>query len=102
MKKQEIKVVGYVSKAGKLGTYKQVARTSDKFNEGKFRVQLESYGAEPVKFWVDEEKLCDPPPQSAEAWEKAEKKTCWECGRSFSYRQCKEWDGEWGDSYCGC
>lgn len=31
-----------------------------------------------------------------------ETKTCWECGREFTYRQCVDNDGEWADSYCGC
>lgn len=31
-----------------------------------------------------------------------ERKTCWECGRDFTYRECKAHDGEWSDDYCGC
>ncbi len=101
-KRREYKIVGYVSKAGKTGTYKQVARTADKFNEGKFRVCLEGFGAEPVKFWVDESKIVAAPPQSEAARANAEQKECWECGMPFTYRECKERDGEWSDSYCGC
>lgn len=101
-KRKEYKIVGYLSKSGRLGTYKQVARTADKFNEGKFRVCLESFGNEPVKFWVDESKICEPPPQSEKARGAAEKKVCWECGLEFTYRECKERDGEWSDDYCGC
>ncbi len=100
--KKDYKIVGYTSKAGKLSAYKQTARTKDKFNEGKFRVCLESFGDKPLTFWVDEDKLCEPPKQSQEAWEKAPKETCWECGRQFTYRQCKENDGDWSEAYCGC
>ncbi len=32
----------------------------------------------------------------------AETKTCWECGREFTFRQCREADGDWSNSYCGC
>lgn len=31
-----------------------------------------------------------------------ETKQCWECGRNFTYGDCKENDGDWRDSYCGC
>lgn len=31
-----------------------------------------------------------------------ETKTCWECGCTFTYAQCKASDGDWSDSYCGC
>jgi hypothetical protein len=96
------KIVGYVSKAGKLAVYKQVARTPDKFNEGKYRVKLKSFGNEPVEFWVDEEKIVAAPPQSEAARERAPKKTCWECGQEFTYAECKANDGDWSDSYCGC
>jgi len=99
---KETKIVGYVSKAGKLGAYKQLNRTPSKFAEGKFRVQLESFGRDPVTFWVDEEKIVAPPPQSEAAYAKAEKKTCWECGVPFSYRECKQNGGEWSNDYCGC
>lgn len=85
-KRKEYKIVGYVSKSGRLGTYKQVARTPDKFNEGKFRVCLESFGDEPVKFWVDEEKLCDPPPPKKRHNDCDCEDTC--CAR---YCSCEEW-----------
>lgn len=28
--------------------------------------------------------------------------TCWECGREFTYSQCKRDGGDWKESYCGC
>lgn len=31
-----------------------------------------------------------------------ETKTCWECGCTFSYADCRANDGDWQDSYCGC
>ncbi len=31
-----------------------------------------------------------------------ETRTCWECGRDFTYADCRKWDGDWSDSYCGC
>lgn len=30
------------------------------------------------------------------------KKRCWECGGLFTYRDCRENEGDWHDSYCGC
>lgn len=32
----------------------------------------------------------------------AETKRCWECGHDFTYEECKNLDGDWADSYCGC
>jgi hypothetical protein len=29
-------------------------------------------------------------------------KVCWECGRVFTYAECKRNDGDWNESYCGC
>ena len=29
-------------------------------------------------------------------------KRCWECGRTFTYRDAKANDGDWNDDYCGC
>jgi hypothetical protein len=29
-------------------------------------------------------------------------KSCWECGRSFTYADAKRSGGDWQDSYCGC
>jgi hypothetical protein len=29
-------------------------------------------------------------------------KQCWECGGTFDYNMCKQNDGDWSDSYCGC
>jgi hypothetical protein len=60
----EYKIVGYVSKAGKLGTYKQTATAKNKFGEGN-RVLLQSFGSQPVEFWVDENKLVAAPPAAA-------------------------------------
>jgi hypothetical protein len=57
----DYKIVGYVSKAGKLGTYKHTATVKNKFGEGN-RVKLESFGSQPVEFWVDENKLVAAPP----------------------------------------
>lgn len=96
------KIVGYVSKAGKLGAYKQVASAPDKFNAGKTRVCLQGFGSDPIKFWVDAEKIVAPPPQSEASRAKAEKKRCWECGCEFTYAECRANDGDWSDSYCGC
>ena len=30
--------------------------------------------------------------------------TCWECGREFTYAECKKWGGDWNENggYCGC
>ncbi len=97
----DYKIVGYVSKAGKLGTYKHTATAKNKFGEGN-RVKLVSFGSQPVEFWVDENKLVAAPPQSESARANAETKQCWECGCNFTYRDCKQSDGEWSDSYCGC
>lgn len=33
---------------------------------------------------------------------KAETKTCWECGCTFTYADAKRNGGDWSDSYCGC
>jgi len=44
-------IVEYTSKSGKTKKYKVKARTKD-----KKRLLLQSYGKEPVEFWVDAEK----------------------------------------------
>lgn len=31
-----------------------------------------------------------------------ETRICWECGRRFTYAECKRYGGEWRDNYCGC
>ena len=31
-----------------------------------------------------------------------ETRTCWECGRVFTYAECRRWGGVWRESYCGC
>lgn len=94
----EKKITGYVSKSGKNGTYTIVGRF--KTPEGVNRVKLEGFGNPPIQFWVDEDKLCEPPAPVRKEGE--ETKECWECGRSFTYRECRHAGGEWNDSYCGC
>ncbi len=97
----DYKIVGYVSRAGKLGTYKHTATAKNKFGEGN-RVLLESFGSQPVKFWTDESKLVDAPPAAAgkrcncgdcsdcewnddQNFRTTEKKgfECWECGAVY-------------------
>jgi len=99
--RQSYKIVGYVGKSGKLGAYKKVAEVPDKFNPGKRRAKLKSFD-DTLEFWVDASKLTNPPPQSEASRACAEKKICWECGCEFTYRESKERDGDWSDSYCGC
>ena len=53
-------IVGYVSKAGRTGSYKLKKRAKNKFGAG-FRVCLQSFGDKPISFWVDENLLCAPP-----------------------------------------
>ena len=90
---------GYISKAGKNGLYKIVARFTT--TEGVNRVKLETMGDKPLQFWADEAKLCAPPmPEKRGANEHTRK--CWECGCDFTWRECKANDGEWSDFYCGC
>ena len=95
---KKIEVTGYISKAGKNGTYKITARftTPDSVK----RVKLENFGEKPVAFWVDADKLCTPPPPIRRVNE--ETRQCWECGCSFTYREAKANDGDWSESYCGC
>lgn len=95
---KKVEYTGYVSKSGKNGLYKIAARF--KTPEGKKRVKLEGFGKEPISFWVDEEKLCDPPQPVRRPDEPT--LTCWECGCSFTYRECKANGGDWNESYCGC
>ncbi len=102
VKNMDYKIVGYLSKAGKLGTYKHTATAKNKFGAGN-RVKLVSFGSCPVEFWIDENKLVDaPPPKSAEVSGAAENRQCWECGGFFTYRDAKEHGGEWSEDYCGC
>lgn len=96
MKKTE--TTGYISKSGKNGLYKIVARF--KTEDGTKRVKLESYGEKLFQFWADESKLCAPPAPVRREGEATQ--VCWECGCSFTYRECKANDGEWNESYCGC
>ena len=98
MKKKSYDITGYISKSGKNGTYKIVSRFTNP--EGVKRVKLESFGKEPLQFWVDESKLCSPPPPVRREGE--ETRQCWECGCDFTYREAKANDGDWSDSYCGC
>lgn len=44
-------IVEYTSKSGKTKKYKVKAKTKD-----KTRYLLQSYGKEPVEFWVDKDK----------------------------------------------
>jgi hypothetical protein len=74
----DYKIVGYVSKAGKLGTYKHTATAKNKFGEGN-RVLLESFGSEPVKFWTDENKLVAAPPAAATAARRGKRCSCGDC-----------------------
>jgi len=96
--KKETETTGYTSKSGKLGTYKIVGRFTTK--EGVKRVKLESFGEEPISFWVDESALCDPPAPMRKPGE--ETRNCWECGCEFTYREAKHNGGNWSESYCGC
>lgn len=92
-------IVGYRGKSGKLGTYKCTWR--GKAKDGTERAKLKSFDGQ-LEFFVDASKLETAPPQSETSRARAEKKTCWECGCEFTYRESKERDGEWSDSYCGC
>lgn len=56
-------IVGYVSKAGKLGAYKLLSKVPDKYNEGKERAHLAAIGAD-FDFWVDADKLTAAPAQT--------------------------------------
>ncbi len=80
----EYKIVGYVSKAGKLGTYKHTATAKNKFGEGN-RVLLQSFGSEPVKFWVDENKLVAAPAGTTATCRCGD---CWICE---DYDDQKKW-----------
>lgn len=98
MRRKKTEYTGYVSKSGNLGLWKIVARfTTD---DGTKRAKLEGFGKEPFTFWVDESKLCDPPPPKRRPNE--ETRQCWECGCDFTYREAQHRGGDWGDSYCGC
>jgi hypothetical protein len=91
-------VVGYRGKSGKLGAYKKLGEYPDKFNPGKRRAKLQSFDGK-LNFFVDADALEAPPPRKGLS---GEVKHCWECGCAFDYRICKENDGDWSDSYCGC
>lgn len=96
--RKETETTGYVSKSGKNGLYKIIAKF--KTPEGVERVKLESFGKTPVQFWVDKSKLCAPPAPVRREGE--ETRTCWECGGQFTYRECKHDGGNWSEDYCGC
>jgi hypothetical protein len=53
-------LVGYISKAGKLGVYKKLSEAPDKFNKDKTRVHLATIDGK-FDFWVDKDKLVAPP-----------------------------------------
>lgn len=95
---QKVKYTGYVSKSGKNGLYKIAAKFTTK--EGVNRVKLQGFGENPISFWVDESKLCDPPAPIRRPGEQTQ--TCWECGCDFTYRECQFNGGDWKESYCGC
>lgn len=98
MKERDYKIVGYRGASGKLRAYKCTWQGVIKDRE---RAHLKSFDGQ-LDFWVDAEKLEAPPAQSERSRERAEKKTCWECGCEFTYRDAKQHDGDWQDSYCGC
>lgn len=89
-------IVGYRSKSGKLATYK--CTWKGKTKDGADRAKLESFDGK-LQFFVDTNKL-EPAPIRQNL--SGPTKECWECGRTFDYRTCKQNDGEWSDSYCGC
>lgn len=95
--KQKHQVVGYTSKSGSRKNYKIVATYK---KDGLDRVKLQSFGSDPVEFWVDRGAVQDPFPIKAKPG--AEIRQCWECGCSFTWADTKNNDGDWGDSYCGC
>lgn len=96
--KKKAEYTGYKSKAGKVGLYKIAAKFTTP--EGVKRVKLEGFGKEPFTFWVDESALCAPPAPVRRPDEPTQ--TCWECGCSFTYRECQYNGGDWKESYCGC
>ncbi|MCA0235442.1 MAG: hypothetical protein LCH81_03580 [Bacteroidetes bacterium] len=96
--KKQTETTGYISKSGKNGLYKIVARFTTP--EGVKRVKLETFGDSPVQFWVDESKLCRPPAPERRLGEAT--KVCWECGTEFTYRECQYLGGTWSEDYCGC
>lgn len=79
--------------------YRCTWKGKSKFGEGE-RAKLEFMDGS-QSFYVDAA-LLEPYVQSDAARERAEKRLCWECGREFTYVECKAQDGEWSDSYCGC
>ncbi len=97
---KEYKTTGYASaKTGKVSNYKIVSEFKAK-NSGKEYVKLESFGKNPFSFVVLKENLCSP--TLPELRPGVPTRICWECGRSFSYAQCKANEGDWSENYCGC
>lgn len=90
-------IVGYTSKKGITKNYK-VIRTYKK--DGKDRVKLQSFGPEPISFWVDRIKLVDTVPMKVDP--NAPKRQCWECGCLFTWAEAFNNGGEWSEDYCGC
>lgn len=93
-KKQRPEMVSYKGRP-----YRCTWRGKGKFGDGE-RAKLEFMDGS-KSFYVDAA-LLEPYVQSDAARERAEKKQCWECGREFTYAECKTQDGDWSDSYCGC
>ncbi|MGL6009668.1 MAG: hypothetical protein ACRC1D_09455 [Culicoidibacterales bacterium] len=98
MFKKKNEVTGYVGKSGKNAAYKIISKFVTK--EGVVRVKLESFGAIPLTFWADKDKLCEAPPPKFNP--NAHTKVCWECGHHFTYAQCQHNEGDWSESYFGC
>lgn len=96
-KRKKYPIVGYIGKSGVNKSYKLVAKFTT--TENVERVKLESFGNEPISFWVDKSKLVDAPEPDRT---KGEQKSCWECGMGFNYAYCAWNGGEWSDDYCGC
>lgn len=95
--KKRYQVYGYTSKSGRQGNYKAIATFK---KDGQDRVRLQSFGANPVEFWVDRDKLQEPFPIKAKPG--AETRQCWECGCEFTWADAQNNGGDWGESYCGC
>ena len=95
MKSKE--VVGYVSKSGRQANYKVIATFK---KDGADRLKLQSFGKEPVEFWVNRDKIVSPFSIKAKAG--AETRQCWECGCLFTWADAQNNGGDWSESYCGC
>ena len=82
-------IVGYRSKKGSLRAYKLLGKVNDKFNEGKQRAHLKSFGVNPVEFWVDAEKLEDAPHVSRASGCSCGEDDCCNPCRCASYCNCQ-------------